>query len=55
MLQTKCQQLEREREVNLKAISAFQEHFFSVTAERNHVLSENKKELDQKYQNYKIN
>ncbi|XP_054678352.1 centromere protein F isoform X1 [Grus americana] len=56
MLQAKCQQLEREREVNLKTISTFQEHLFSVTAERNHIgqelsiLSENKKELDQKYQ-----
>ncbi|KAM6138594.1 LOW QUALITY PROTEIN: centromere protein F [Phoenicopterus ruber ruber] len=56
MLQAKCQQLEREREVNLKTIASFQEHLVSVTAERNHtgkelsVLSENKKELDQKYQ-----
>ncbi|KAM6279693.1 centromere protein F [Porphyrio hochstetteri] len=56
MLQAKCQQLEREREVNLQTISTFQEHLFSVTAERNHVgqelsvLSENKRELDQKYQ-----
>ncbi|XP_009947335.1 PREDICTED: centromere protein F [Leptosomus discolor] len=56
MLQAKCQQLEREREVNLKTISSLQEHLVSVTAERNHigqelsVLSENKKELDQKYQ-----
>ncbi|KAM7117618.1 centromere protein F isoform 1-T2 [Ciconia maguari] len=56
MLQAKCQQLEREREVNLKTISSFQEHLVSVTAERNHItqelsiLSENKKELDQKYQ-----
>ncbi|KAM9297238.1 centromere protein F [Morus bassanus] len=56
MLQAKCQQLEREREVNLKTISSFQEHRVSVTAERNHIgqelciLSENKKELDQKHQ-----
>ncbi|KAM6365834.1 centromere protein F isoform 1-T2 [Alca torda] len=56
MLQAKCQQLEREREVNLKTISSFQEHLVSVTAERNHIgqelsiLSENKKELEQKYQ-----
>ncbi|XP_027497449.1 centromere protein F [Corapipo altera] len=56
MLQAKCQQLEREREVNLKTISSFQEHLVSVTAERNHIvqelsiLSENKKELDHKYQ-----
>ncbi|XP_039234736.1 centromere protein F isoform X2 [Pipra filicauda] len=55
MLQAKCQQLEREREVNLKTISSFQEHLVSVTAERNHIcqelsiLSENKKELDHKY------
>uniref|UniRef100_A0A8C0ES37 Centromere protein Cenp-F leucine-rich repeat-containing domain-containing protein n=1 Tax=Bubo bubo TaxID=30461 RepID=A0A8C0ES37_BUBBB len=53
MLQAKCQLLEREREVNLKS---FQQHIVSVTAERNHIgqelsiLSENKKELDQKYQ-----
>ncbi|XP_062345289.1 centromere protein F [Cinclus cinclus] len=57
MLQVKCQQLEREREVNLKTISSFQEHLVSVTAERNYVgqelsiLSESKKELDQNYQN----
>ncbi|XP_021143635.2 centromere protein F [Columba livia] len=56
MLQAKYQQLEREREVNLKTIAGLQEHLVSVTAERNHigqelsVLSENKKELDQKYQ-----
>ncbi|KAM6208294.1 centromere protein F isoform 2-T2 [Sarcoramphus papa] len=56
MLQAKCQQLEKEREVNLKTISSFQEHLVSVTAERNHIgqelsiLSENKKELNQKYQ-----
>ncbi|XP_049689561.1 centromere protein F [Accipiter gentilis] len=56
MLQVKCQQLEREREVNLKTISSVQEHLVSVIAERNHIgqelsiLSENKKELDQKYQ-----
>ncbi|PKU48918.1 centromere protein f [Limosa lapponica baueri] len=56
MLQAKCQQLEREREVNLKTIFSFQEHLVSVTAERNHIgqelsiLSENKKELEQKYQ-----
>ncbi|XP_074020807.1 centromere protein F [Numenius arquata] len=56
MLQAKCQQLEKEREVNLKIISSFQEHLVSVTAERNHIgkelsiLSENKKELEQKYQ-----
>ncbi|XP_029891815.1 centromere protein F isoform X4 [Aquila chrysaetos chrysaetos] len=56
MLQVKCQQLERERVVNLKTISSFQEHLVSVIAERNHIgqelsiLSENKKELDQKYQ-----
>ncbi|XP_075003180.1 centromere protein F [Calonectris borealis] len=56
MLQAKCQQLEREREVNLKTICSFQEHLVSVTAERNHIgqelsiLSENKKELDQKCQ-----
>nr|XP_009490001.1 PREDICTED: centromere protein F [Pelecanus crispus] len=56
MLQAKCQQLEREREVNLKTISSFQEHLVSGTAERSHIgqepsiLSENKKELDKKYQ-----
>ncbi|XP_010117476.1 PREDICTED: centromere protein F, partial [Chlamydotis macqueenii] len=56
MLQAKCQQLEWEREVNLKTIASIQEHFLSVTAERNHigqelsVLSENKKDLHQKYQ-----
>ncbi|XP_063187042.1 centromere protein F [Chroicocephalus ridibundus] len=56
MLQAKCRRLEREREVNLKTISSFQEHLVSVTAERNHIgqelsiLSENKKELEQKYQ-----
>ncbi|KAM6086711.1 centromere protein F isoform 1-T1 [Theristicus caerulescens] len=56
MLQAKYQQLEREREVNLKTIASFQEHLVSVTAERNYIgqelsiLSENKKELDQKYQ-----
>lgn len=56
MLQAKCQQLEREREVNLKTISSFQEHLVSVTAERNYIgqelsiLSESKKEMDQKYQ-----
>uniref|UniRef100_A0A8C9MR96 Centromere protein F n=1 Tax=Serinus canaria TaxID=9135 RepID=A0A8C9MR96_SERCA len=56
MLQAKCQQLEREREVNLKTISSFQEHLVSVRAERNcisqelSILSESKKELDQKYQ-----
>ncbi|XP_009644485.1 centromere protein F [Egretta garzetta] len=56
MLQAKCQQLETEREVNLKTISSFQELLVSVTAERNHIgqqlniLSENKKELDEKYQ-----
>ncbi|OPJ72283.1 centromere protein F [Patagioenas fasciata monilis] len=56
MLQAKYQQLEREREVNLKTIAGLQEHLVSVTAERNHigqelsVLSENKKELDRKYQ-----
>ncbi|XP_053795281.1 centromere protein F [Vidua chalybeata] len=56
MLQAKCQQLEREREVNLKTISSFREHLVLVTAERNYIgqelsiLSESKKELDQKYQ-----
>ncbi|XP_056344280.1 centromere protein F isoform X2 [Oenanthe melanoleuca] len=56
MLQAKCQQLEREREVHLKTISSFQEHLISVTAERNYIgqelsiLSESKKELDQNYQ-----
>lgn len=56
MLRAKCQQLEREREVNLKTISNFQKHLVSVTAERNYigqelsVLSESKKELDQKHQ-----
>uniref|UniRef100_A0A8C3KPX0 Centromere protein Cenp-F leucine-rich repeat-containing domain-containing protein n=1 Tax=Calidris pygmaea TaxID=425635 RepID=A0A8C3KPX0_9CHAR len=56
MLQGKCQQLGREREVNLKTISSFQEHLVSVTAERNHIgqelsiLSENKKEMEQKCQ-----
>ncbi|XP_063247107.1 centromere protein F [Prinia subflava] len=56
MLQAKCQQLEREKEVNLKTISSFQEHLVSVTAERNYLgqelstLSESKKELDQNYQ-----
>lgn len=56
ILQAKCQQLEREREVLLKTISSFQEHLVSVTAERNYIgqelsiLSESKKELDQNYQ-----
>lgn len=56
MLQAKCQQLERDREIDLKTISVLQEHLVSVTAERNHIgqelciLSETKKELDQKYQ-----
>ncbi|KAJ7407019.1 centromere protein F [Willisornis vidua] len=56
MLQAKCQQLEKEREVNLKTLSMFQEHLVSVTDDRNRIgqelsiLSENKKELDQKYQ-----
>ncbi|CAN8203279.1 unnamed protein product [Coccothraustes coccothraustes] len=56
ILQAKCQQLEREKEVNLKTISSFQEHLVSVRAERNYIaqelsiLSESKKELDQKYQ-----
>ncbi|XP_010283174.1 PREDICTED: centromere protein F [Phaethon lepturus] len=56
MLQAKCRQLEREREVNLKTISSFQEHLVSVTAERNHIgqelsiLAENKTQLEQKYQ-----
>ncbi|XP_037261188.1 centromere protein F isoform X1 [Falco rusticolus] len=56
VLQAKCQHLEREREINLKTISGFQEHLVSITAEKNHIgqelsmLSENKKELDQKYQ-----
>ncbi|XP_066034376.1 centromere protein F isoform X2 [Chamaea fasciata] len=56
MLQAKCKQLEREREVNLKTISSFQMHLVSVTAERDYIgqelsiLSESKKELDQKYQ-----
>ncbi|NXI74638.1 CENPF protein, partial [Anseranas semipalmata] len=56
MLRAKCQQLERDREINLKTISSLQEHLVSVTAERNHIgqelsiLYENKKELDQKYQ-----
>uniref|UniRef100_A0A8C3TJC0 Centromere protein F n=1 Tax=Catharus ustulatus TaxID=91951 RepID=A0A8C3TJC0_CATUS len=56
ILQAKCQQLEREREVHLKTISSFQEHLVSVTAERNYIgqelsiLSESKKELDQNYQ-----
>uniref|UniRef100_U3KCU3 Centromere protein F n=8 Tax=Passeriformes TaxID=9126 RepID=U3KCU3_FICAL len=56
MLQAKCQQLEREREVHLKTISSFQERLISVTAERNYIgqelsiLSESKKELDQNYQ-----
>lgn len=40
MLQAKCQQLEREREVNLKTISSFQEHLVSVTAERNYIGQE---------------
>lgn len=56
VLHAKCQRLEREREVNLKTISSFQEHLVSVTAERNYIgqelniLSESKKELDEKYQ-----
>ncbi|KAM9016483.1 centromere protein F [Ara ararauna] len=56
LLQTKCQRLERETEVNLKIIPSFQEQLVSVTAERNRInqelsiLTENKKELDQKYQ-----
>ncbi|XP_071434685.1 centromere protein F [Pithys albifrons albifrons] len=55
MLQAKCQQLEKEREVNLKTLSVFQEHLVSVTDDRNRIgqelsiLSENKKELDHKY------
>ncbi|KAM9383467.1 centromere protein F [Phaethornis superciliosus] len=56
MLQARCQQLEREREVNMKTIFSFQEPLFSVTAESHHtgqelsVLPENKEGLDQKYQ-----
>ncbi|XP_061331401.1 centromere protein F isoform X2 [Pezoporus flaviventris] len=56
MLQAKCQQLEKETEVNLETIPSFQEQLGSVTAERNHInqelsiLTENKKELDQKCQ-----
>ncbi|XP_050565928.1 centromere protein F isoform X2 [Cygnus atratus] len=56
MLQAKCQQLERDREIDLKTISVLQEHLVSVTAERNYIgqelciLSETKKELVQKYQ-----
>lgn len=57
ILQAKCQQLERDREINLQTIpSSLQEQLVSVTAERNHigqeqsVLSENKKELGQEYQ-----
>ncbi|XP_035176862.1 centromere protein F isoform X2 [Oxyura jamaicensis] len=56
MLQAKYQQLERDREIDLKTISVLQEHLVSVTAERNHIgqelciLSEAKIELDEKYQ-----
>nr|XP_009667290.1 PREDICTED: centromere protein F [Struthio camelus australis] len=56
VLQTKYQQLERDREVELKTISNLQEHLVAVTTERNHIgqelniLSENKKELDKMYQ-----
>nr|XP_013805190.1 PREDICTED: centromere protein F [Apteryx mantelli mantelli] len=56
MLQTKYQQLERDREVKLKTICSLQEHLVAVTTERNHIgqelniLSENKKELDKMYQ-----
>uniref|UniRef100_A0A8C3L4U2 Centromere protein F n=1 Tax=Chrysolophus pictus TaxID=9089 RepID=A0A8C3L4U2_CHRPC len=59
VLWAKCQQLERDREINLKTIPSLQEQLVSVTAERNHigqehcVLSENKKELDQEYQKLK--
>ncbi|OXB77919.1 UNVERIFIED_CONTAM: hypothetical protein H355_015205 [Colinus virginianus] len=55
ILQAKCQQLEKDREINLKTIPSLQEQLVSVTAERNHtgqeqnVLSENKG-LDQEYQ-----
>ncbi|XP_061209900.1 centromere protein F isoform X2 [Neopsephotus bourkii] len=56
MLQAKCQQSDKEMEVNLETIPSFQEQLVSVTAERNHInqelsiLTENKKELDQKCQ-----
>ncbi|XP_032040697.1 centromere protein F [Aythya fuligula] len=56
VLQAKYQQLERDREIDLKTISVLQEQLVSVTAERNHigqelcVLSDTKEELDQKYQ-----
>ncbi|XP_068009519.1 centromere protein F-like isoform X2 [Melanerpes formicivorus] len=55
MLQAKCQQLERERDINMKTLSILQEHLVSLTAERNSIgqeltiLVENK-ELDKKYQ-----
>lgn len=56
VLQAKYQQLERDKEIDLKTISVLQEQLVSVTAERNHigqelcVLSDTKEELDQKYQ-----
>ncbi|XP_062427803.1 centromere protein F [Rhea pennata] len=56
MLQTKYQQLERDRELKLKTICSLQEHLVAVTTERNHIgeeqqiLSENKKELDKMHQ-----
>uniref|UniRef100_A0A8C2T6M7 Centromere protein F n=1 Tax=Coturnix japonica TaxID=93934 RepID=A0A8C2T6M7_COTJA len=56
ILQAKCQQLEGDREINLKTIPSLQEQLVLVTAERNYisqeqsVLSENKKELDQEYE-----
>lgn len=56
VLQAKYQQLERDRDIDLKTISVLQEQLVSVTAERNHigqelcVLSDTKEELDQKYQ-----
>ncbi|XP_025958123.2 centromere protein F isoform X3 [Dromaius novaehollandiae] len=56
MLQTKYQQLERDREAKLQTICSLQEHLVAVTTERNHIgqelntLSENKKELHKMYQ-----
>ncbi|XP_054254975.1 centromere protein F [Indicator indicator] len=56
MLQAKCQQLQGERDINMKTLSSFQEHLASVTAERNGIgqeltiLFENKEQLDKKYQ-----
>ncbi|XP_072188475.1 centromere protein F [Excalfactoria chinensis] len=55
ILQAKCQQLDGDREINLRTIPSLQEQLVLVTAERNNVsqeqsvLPENKKELDKEY------